>query len=122
MTCSTLSLVEYLCHIRVSIERVERYTADMDHADFLANELARDAVIHNFNIIGDASRNIRRSYPAFAASHPDVDLSFACEMRSLLAPPYGEEEPDIVWKAVIEHLPTLKGWIQDLTVLPANNH
>jgi hypothetical protein len=50
--------VDYLTHILQAIERIERYTADMSEHNFLASELTQDAVIRNFEIIGEASRNI----------------------------------------------------------------
>ncbi len=47
--------VDYLKHILQAIERIERYTADMSEHNFLASELTQDAVIRNFEIIGEAS-------------------------------------------------------------------
>jgi Protein of unknown function DUF86 len=66
--------VDYLKHILQAIERIERYTADMSQHNFLASELTQDAVIRNFEIIGEASRNIDRNCPEFAAAHPDLPL------------------------------------------------
>lgn len=64
-------LDDYLDHIAEAIERIERYTADMDEVAFLQDEMAQDAVIRNLGIIGEASRNIERDYPEFSAAHPE---------------------------------------------------
>ena len=40
-----LRIPDYLCHILNAIERIDRYTADMDEIVFLKNELVQDAVI-----------------------------------------------------------------------------
>ncbi len=51
-------LADYLAHILEAIERIGRYTEDMDELAFLSNPLVQDAVIRNLEIIGEASRNI----------------------------------------------------------------
>jgi uncharacterized protein with HEPN domain len=60
----------------------------MNSAGFLANELIQDAVIRNFEIIGEASHNIEAYYPAFAESHPELPLAFAYQMRNAVAHGY----------------------------------
>ena len=47
-------LADYLTHILQAIERIQRYTDDMDEAGFLQNEMAQDAVIRNFEVLGEA--------------------------------------------------------------------
>ncbi len=59
----------YLEHILKAIERIERYTDDMDEVAFLGTELVQDAVIRNIEIIGEASNNIQRVDAEFAARH-----------------------------------------------------
>jgi uncharacterized protein with HEPN domain len=51
-------LGDYLAHILEAIERINRYTQLMDEAAFRDNPLVQDAVIRNFEIIGEASNNI----------------------------------------------------------------
>lgn len=57
MTRTLQRLADYLAHILEAIDRIDRYTYDMDELAFLNNELVQDAVIRNFEIIGEASRN-----------------------------------------------------------------
>src|SRR5207302_8850838 len=47
----------YLRHILEAIEKIERYTAD-GQASFRADEKTQDAVIRNFEIIGEAVKNL----------------------------------------------------------------
>lgn len=42
---------------------------------FLNSELVQDAVIRNIEIIEEASNNIQRMAPAFAAQHDDIPLA-----------------------------------------------
>lgn len=46
-------LADYLAHILEAIERIERYTEEMDESAFLENRMAQDAVIRNLEIIGE---------------------------------------------------------------------
>lgn len=107
-------LRDYLEHVEEAIARIERYIDDMDEHAFLKNVLVQDAAIRNFEIIGEASRNISRRYPDFAAAHPDVPLAFAWEMRNALAHGYFEVDLAIVWRTIQRDLPPLKVQVQDL--------
>lgn len=70
MTRDPQRLVDYLAHILEAIERIEEYVSDMDEVAFLANRLVQDAVIRNFEIIGEASNNIEKRFPEFVTLHP----------------------------------------------------
>ena len=47
----------YLIHIRECIEKIEEYTGDGESA-FSADSKTQDAVIRNFEIIGEAAKRI----------------------------------------------------------------
>ncbi len=107
-------LAEYLEHILLAIARIARYTEDMDEVDFLRDELIQDAVIRNLEVIGEASHNIEVAFPDFVASHPDLPLAFAYEMRNALAHGYFKVDMDIVWKTIEQDLPLLQLQVQAL--------
>jgi len=108
-------LPDYLGHILQAIERIERYTHDVDEVGFMQNEMVQDAVIRNLEVIGEASRNIERDCPDFAAAHPELPLSFAYEMRNALAHGYFKVDFGIVWKTIENDLPDLRQQVQALT-------
>ena len=56
----------------------------MDEQAFMNTQLVQDAVIRNFEVIGEASNNIEKLYPEFAAAHPELPLAFAYQMRNVL--------------------------------------
>lgn len=62
---------------------------------FLDDKNTQDAVIRNFEVIGEASNNIKQNYPEFADKHPEVPLSFAYEMRNALAQGYFKVDLEI---------------------------
>lgn len=105
-------LIDYLAHIAEAIERIGRYTGEMDEAAFLNNPLVQDAVIRNLEIIGEASNNIVRHYPDFAASHPELPLSLAYQMRNAIAHGYFKVDFAIVWRTIQRDLSGLHAQIQ----------
>lgn len=95
-----------------AIERIGRYTEDLDEVAFLQNELVQDAVIRNLEILGEAGNNIRRYFPQIAAQHPELPLAFAHQMRNAVAHGYFQVDYEIVWKTVQADLPPLYVQVQ----------
>ena len=100
-------LADYLAHILQAIERIVRYTEDLSEVAFLENSMVQDAVIRNFEIIGEASNNIEKNYPDFAAAHPELPLAFAYQMRNAVAHGYFKVDLEIVWRTIHSDLPGL---------------
>lgn len=85
----------------------------MDELAFMNNPLVQDAVIRNFEIIGEASNNIEKHYPEFAANNPELPLAFAYQMRNAVAHGYFKVDFEIVWKTIHSDLPGLYAQIQN---------
>ena len=107
-------LQDYLEHILQATARIERYVGHLSELVFLRDEMAQDAVIRNLEIIGEASRNIERHYPDFAAAHPEVPLALAYEMRNALSHGYFRVDLEIVWKTIERELPALEDQVRAL--------
>lgn len=103
-----LRVPDYLGHILKAMERIERYTAGLDEAGFLCNELVQDAVIRNIEIIGEASNNIQRVAPDFAAVHHDIPWLVMYAMRNRVSHGYDKVDFEIVWKTIQSELPALR--------------
>ncbi len=102
-----LRLSEYLRHILEAIERIHRYIEDMSEVAFLEDEKTQDAIIRNFEIIGEASNNIQRNHAEFSNAHPDLPLDSAYEMRNALSHGYFKVDLEVLWKTVHTDLPEL---------------
>lgn len=89
-------LQDYLEHILQAITRIQ------------------DAVIRNFEIIGEASKNIDHLFPEFASSNPDLPLLIAYEMRNALAHGYFKVDLQIVWKTIELDLPMIQAQVSKL--------
>ena len=107
MSSDSQRLGDYLSHILESIERIEEYVSDMDELSFLQNKLVQDAVIRNFEIIGEASNNIEKYFPEFASRHQDIPFASAYQMRNALAHVYFKIDFEILWKTINNDLPDL---------------
>jgi len=79
----------------------------LEKADYLASQIVQDAVIRNFEVIGEASRNIQRAYPAFVAAHPELPSALTNDMRNALAHGYFKVDLDVVWETIQRELPPL---------------
>lgn len=112
-------LPDYLGHILEAIERIQHYVDAMDEVGFLGSKLVQDAVIRNLEVIGEASRNIERAHPDFAAAHPELPLALANDMRNALSHGYFKVDLGIVWTTIQGNLPDLYAQVQDaLASLP----
>ncbi len=99
-------LPDYLRHILEAVSRIDRYISGLNEAGFLNSPLIQDAVLRNLEIIGEASRNIEKRYPEFAAAHSEMPFAFAYQMRNVVAHGYFEVDLEIVWKTVTGDLHT----------------
>lgn len=100
-------LADYVEHVLEAISRISTYCEDIDELNFLSNKLIQDAVIRNFEVIGEASSNIDRLFPEFLQAHPQLPLIDAYEMRNALAHGYFKVDLKIVWDTIQKHLPAL---------------
>jgi uncharacterized protein with HEPN domain len=72
----------------------------------------QDAVIRNLEVLGEASHNIERHYPAFASTHPELPLAYAYQMRNAVAHGYFKVDLPIVWKTIQRELPGLQSQVR----------
>jgi uncharacterized protein with HEPN domain len=113
-----LRILDYLEHIVEAIERIHRYVEDLSEVDFLDDEKTQDAVVRNFEIIGEAARNIERYHSAYAQSHPEIPWIFMYAMRNRIAHGYFKVDFELVWKTIHADLPELHEQVRQLLTSP----
>jgi len=62
--------------------------------------------------VGEASNNIEKHHPEFAAAHPELPLAFAYQMRNAVAHGYFVVDLEVVWKTIHGDLPGLHQQVQ----------
>lgn len=112
MKTDPLRVPDYLLHILEAIDRILTYTRNMAEPDFQANQLVQDAVIRNIEILGEAARNIGLQAPDFETRYPQIPLKDIYSMRNRLTHGYFSIDVEVVWKAVVEDVPTLRAAVQ----------
>jgi uncharacterized protein with HEPN domain len=70
--------------------------------------MAQDAIIRQFEIIGEAARRIISTDPEFTKKYPALELDAAYRMRNALAHGYETVNLRTVWDTIEQKLPTLK--------------
>lgn len=98
-----------LLDIIESINRIQRYTRDLLYDEFIEDTLKQDAVIRNFEIIGEAVKNIPEE---FKKKHSEIEWKKIAGMRDRVIHFYFGVNWEVVWKTIHEKLPELKNFIE----------
>ncbi len=84
-----------LADIVDSGNKILRYTADMSFDDFISNEIIIDAVIRNFEIIGEAANRLTDD---FKDKHQEIDWHRIRSFRNRIVHDYVGIDFEIVWR------------------------
>ena len=94
----------YLSNIQECIQNIEIYTKDGEES-FKQNRMIQDAVIRNFEIIGEAVKRIEKE---IKESYPNVPWRQMAGFRDVLIHDYLRVDLEEVWLIIIDDLPILK--------------
>ncbi len=109
-----LRILDYIEHIIIAITRIESYVEGLDRTAFVESSLVQDAVIRNFEIIGESANKIRTVDDGFAQRHLRLRLELAYAMRNALAHGYDSVNLLTVWNTIQNDLPTLKRQMMEI--------
>ena len=87
------------------IEKIERYTSNVSFEDFSGNDMAVDAVIRNFEIIGEAVKKIPEE---IKTRYADVEWKEAAGFRDVLIHDYFGIDIEAIWDTVRNNIPPFK--------------
>ena len=94
-----------------SARKIQRYTAGMTLEQFVSDEKTVDAVVRNFEIIGEASSRLPED---FRDSRSTIDWPRIRGFRNRIVHDYFGVDHSIVWNIIENFLPIL---IEEITVL-----
>lgn len=95
-------------------EKILRFTSNISFDEFLLNEMMQDAVVRNFEIIGEASSRISADYQGNKSHLPWAEMK---GLRNRLIHEYFGVDFNIVWN-IIQHqleplVESLNGLVQE---------
>ncbi|MEO7933044.1 MAG: DUF86 domain-containing protein [Chthoniobacterales bacterium] len=88
-----------------SCDRIKSYIAGLDSGSFEADLKTQDAVIRQFEVIGEAVKSLPES---LTASHPEIPWKQIAGFRDVLAHSYFAVDASVVWDAAQNKVPLLK--------------
>ena len=92
----------YLEDIILSMQRVQEYIAGLDFQHFKWDYKTVDAVIRNFEIIGEASKNLPN---AITDKYTHIPWEEMYRLRNRISHEYFGIDYDIIWDIATKHLP-----------------
>lgn len=95
-------LLEDICE---SINKIENYLAKMSFDDFVSDSKTVDAVIRNFQIIGEAAKRVPLPYQE---KYPEIKWHKIAGLRNRIVHDYFDIDYWIVWNIIKNELNILK--------------
>jgi uncharacterized protein with HEPN domain len=94
-----------------SAQKIKRYTKDIDFNSFLSDDKTIDAVVRNFEIIGEAANRIDAD---FRDSNPEIEWNRIRGLRNRIVHDYFGIDYVIVWDIIETYLDELIDWLDTL--------
>ncbi len=101
----------YLDDILLSINRISEYTEGYSFSDFKKDYKTVDAVIRNFEIIGEAAKNISIE---IKDQYTNVPWNEMYLLRNKVSHEYFGVDYEIIWDIAINYLPENKKQIETI--------
>lgn len=101
----------YVRHILNAIENIFEYIEDINEVNFLENQMIKDAVVRNFEVIGEATKKISVS---FREKYPKIEWKKMAGMRDKLIHDYLDVDYEVVWYTATSLLPGLQNSLENI--------
>ncbi len=108
---SKRSDADYLADILEATERILSYCQGFNYDAFMKDRIVQDAVVRNFEIIGEASKNISRES---SQKYPQIPWNDFAKVRDKLIHHYFGVNLDIVWSIIETSLPQLRKHLTEI--------
>ena len=103
--------LERIDHMINSISKIFSYTEEKGYEEFLKSELIQDAVIKNFEVIGEAAYHITSE---LKDKYENIEWTKIQGLRHVLVHDYYMVNPERLWNTKNDHLHDLLIDLEDL--------
>lgn len=103
----------YLAHILDALRQIVEYTRGMDFESFRTTRMVQDAVIRQFEVVGEATKNLSAGFRERNDTIPWKDLA---GFRDKLIHQYFGVDLATVWRSVADDVPLLIDSLAVITV------
>ncbi len=94
-----------------SAQKIKRYTENINFDSFISDDKTIDAVVRNFEIIGEAANRIS---PDFRENNPEIEWRRIRGFRNRIVHDYFGIDYEIVWSIVESYLDELINWLDTI--------
>jgi uncharacterized protein with HEPN domain len=101
-------MLQYLDDILEAIRNIEEDSADISFEKFVADRRRKDAVIRNFEIIGEATKKLPDD---LKARNSAVAWKQVAGLRDVIAHGYFRVDYEVIWGIIINTVPGFKAAI-----------
>ena len=101
----------YLEDIQIAMNRIAEYINGLNFPDFKRDYKTVDAVIRNFEVIGEASKNLPNE---LKEKHPEIPWSEMYLLRNKVTHEYFGVDYEIIWDVASNYLPDNKLQIDNI--------
>ena len=96
------SYIFFLEDIIISMDRIQEYISNHDLSSFKKSYITVDAVIRNFEIIGEAVKNVPQK---LKSEHGEVPWDAMYRFRNRVSHEYFGIDYEIIWDIAVNYIP-----------------
>lgn len=104
----------FIRHIEDALELIESYLKGITQADFRESPLVQDGVLHQIQIVGEATKRLSSE---FRSRMPGIRWADIAGMRDKIVHDYMHVDVDLVWETATRDIPVLKAALKGLDQL-----
>ena len=101
----------YVNDILESIKKIENYIANLSYEDFVQDDLVRDAVLRNLEVIGEATKNIPDN---IREKYPLIPWRRIIGLRNIVIHEYFGVDFENIWRIITKNIPEVKPSIEKI--------
>ena len=101
----------FLADIQECCQKIERFIIGISESDFQTNEILKDALVRNIEIIGEAAKNLSEQT---RSENPGIPWRDVMRMRDKIVHHYFRLKLEIIWRTITEDIPALQLQINEM--------